>query len=101
NNSLPVRKVMEKVLGVAAEAWLPPYAATRFRDSAPPSLEWPVRDGQRAPGKVAIFVTCFINYNEPGIGHDLLKLLHHAKVPYRLAASEVCCGMPKLELGDL
>ena len=101
NRSAPVRKAMEKVLGVAAQAWLPPYAAKRFRKAAPPSVEWPVRDGARAPGKVAIFGTCYVNYNEPGIGLDLLKLLHHAKVPYTLVPAEACCGMPKLELGDL
>ncbi len=101
NRSEPLRKAMQGVLGVAADAWLPPYAARRFRDAAPPSLQWPVRDGARSPGKVAIFATCYVNYNEPGIGHDLLKLLAHARVPYTLVESEVCCGMPKLELGDL
>ena len=29
-----------------------------------------VTNGQRTPGKVAIFATCCVNYNEPGIGHD-------------------------------
>jgi Fe-S oxidoreductase len=60
-----------------------------------------VRDGARAPGKVAIFSTCYVNYNEPGIGHDLLKLLAHVHVPYTLVEREACCGMPKLEIGDL
>jgi Fe-S oxidoreductase len=101
NRSEPLRKAMQGVLGVAADAWLPPYAERRFRDAAPPSLQWPVRDGARSPGKAAIFATCYVNYNEPGIGHDLLKLLAHARVPYTLVESEVCCGMPKLELGDL
>jgi glycerol-3-phosphate dehydrogenase subunit C len=101
NASPPVRKVMEKVLGVAADAWLPPYAERRFRSAAPVSLSWPVRDGARTPGKVAVFATCYINYNEPGIGYDLLKILDHIRVPYALVASEACCGMPKLELGDL
>ena len=96
-----MRRMMDRVVGVAADAWLPPYAERRFRASAPASLQWPVRDGSRAPGKVAIFATCYVNYNEPGIGHDLLKLLAHAQVSYTLVASEACCGMPKLELGDL
>ena len=43
----------------------------RFRKTAKPSVAWPVRDGERTPGKVAIFSTCYVNYNEPGIGHDL------------------------------
>ena len=60
-----------------------------------------VTNGERTPGKVAIFATCFVNYNEPGIGHDLLKLLAHNDIPYVIVEKEKCCGMPKLELGDL
>ena len=101
NTSAPIRGVMEKTLGIAKQAWLPPYAGRRFRSSFVPSRDWPVRDGTRTPGKVAIFATCYVNYNEPAIGHDLLKLLGHFEVPYRLVGKEVCCGMPKLELGDL
>jgi Fe-S oxidoreductase len=101
NASPALRQVTEKVLGVAAEARLPPYTSQRFRSHAEPSVAWPVRDGRRTPGKVAVFATCYVNYNEPGIGHDLLKLLAHNEVPYRLVEREACCGMPKLELGDL
>jgi len=95
------RALMEKALGVAAEAALPPYAERRFRDGARPSVRWPVRDGQRTRGKVALFTTCYVNYNEPGIARDLVKVLAHNEVPYVLAEQEACCGMPKLELGDL
>ncbi len=42
-----------------------------------------------------------MNYNEPGIGHDLLKILAHNEIPHILVEKEACCGMPKLELGDL
>src|SRR5256712_11727092 len=35
------------------------------------------------------------------MGHDLLALLEHNEVPYAVVEKEVCCGMPKLELGDL
>jgi Fe-S oxidoreductase len=97
----PARALMETTLGVAAEAALPPYAERRFRDEARPSIRWPVRDGQRTRGKVALFTTCYVNYNEPGIARDLVKVLAHNEVPYVLAAQEACCGMPKLELGDL
>jgi Fe-S oxidoreductase len=60
-----------------------------------------VRDGAKTPGKVAIYATCYINYNEPGIGHDLVKVLEHNEIPYVLVDKEACCGMPKLEIGDL
>ena len=101
-NAMPAaRSLMEKTLGIAREARLPPYAARPLRNSAPPSLAWPVRDGGRTPGKIAIFSTCYVNYNEPGIGRDLIAILEHNEIPYALLAEEVCCGMPKLELGDL
>jgi Fe-S oxidoreductase len=100
NQAPAARALMEKTLGVAAEAKLPPYAQDRFRDNVPPSLAWPVRKGARTPGKVAIFATCYVNYNEPGIGRDLLRILEHNRIAYRLVEQEACCGMPKLELGD-
>lgn len=101
NHTAVARKVMDSVLGVHPDAWMPDLATTRFRSSAAPSTDTEVRDGQRTPGKVAIFATCYVNYNEPGIGHDLLKVLAHNGVPYTIVEKEKCCGMPKLELGDL
>jgi Fe-S oxidoreductase len=35
------------------------------------------------------------------MGHDLLALLAHNAIPYVVVEKEACCGMPKLELGDL
>jgi glycerol-3-phosphate dehydrogenase subunit C len=96
-----VRKAMERVVGVHAERRLPPYAAKRFLSVAPKSVAWPVRNGQRTPGKVAVFSTCYVNYNEPGIGLDLIRILEHNEIPYVLVENEACCGMPKLELGDI
>jgi len=101
NRTPAMRQVMQATFGIAAAAALPPYAKTPLRDDLPNSVSWPVRDGARAPGKVAIFTTCYVNYNEPGMGRDLVKLLEHNGIPYRFAKSEVCCGMPKLEIGDL
>jgi Fe-S oxidoreductase len=96
-----VRKAMERVVGVHADRRLPPYAAKRFCSVAPKSVAWPVRNGQRTPGKVAVFSTCYVNYNEPGIGLDLIRILEHNEIPYVLVENETCCGMPKLELGDI
>jgi glycerol-3-phosphate dehydrogenase subunit C len=101
NNTKPARAVLEATLGVASEAWLPSLATKKFRSSAEKSPEHPVINGDKTPGKVAIYSTCYVNYNEPGIGHDLIKILDHNAIPYVLVSKESCCGMPKLELGDL
>jgi len=100
-HSRPLRALGEKVAGVAKDAWLPEFASKTFRSNAPRSAPHPVRDGERTPGKVAIYSTCYVNYNEPGIGHDLIRILDHNAVPYVVVEKEVCCGMPKLEQGDL
>jgi glycerol-3-phosphate dehydrogenase subunit C len=101
NRAPLARGLMEKTLGVHRERELPQYANAKFRAHARPDASFPVRDGKTTPGKVALYSTCYVNYNEPGIGHDLLKVLAHNQVPVTLVGREACCGMPKLELGDL
>lgn len=96
-----MRSAMESTLGVDKKAWIPEYAPKTFPQLATASTAWPVKDGAKTPGKVAIYATCYINYNEPGIGQDLIKILEHNQIPYELVDKEACCGMPKLELGDL
>ena len=101
NNMGVTRLMMEGALGVDKNAWVPEYASKTFPQLAKASAAFPMKDGQRTPGKVAIYATCYINYNEPGIGQDLIKILNHNQIPYALVDKEACCGMPKLELGDL
>ncbi len=101
NKSALVRAAMDSALGIKKERWLPEYDSARFRATAATSKAHPVRDGERTRGKVAIFSTCYVNYNEPGIGHDLIAILDHNEIPHLVVDKEACCGMPKLELGDL
>jgi glycerol-3-phosphate dehydrogenase subunit C len=99
-NSL-ARGVMDKTLGIHKDRRLPEYDSAKFRKTAAADHSFPVKDGNNTPGKVAIYSTCYVNYNEPGIGHDLLKILKHNEIPAMIVEKEACCGMPKLELGDL
>ena len=101
NKTRLAREVLEMTLGVDENAWVPEYAAKKFRSGPRQGASVEVKNGERTPGKVAIFSTCYINYNEPGIGRDLVTLLEHNGIAWTLAEKEACCGMPKLELGDL
>jgi len=101
NNTKPARAAMERALGVDRDAWLPAFATRKFRPHAKPSPGHTARDGERTPGKVAVYATCYVNFNEPGIGHDLLAVLEHNEIPYVLVDKEACCGMPLLEQGNL
>jgi glycerol-3-phosphate dehydrogenase subunit C len=101
NRTAPARRALEATLGVERTAWRPELAERTFRSTARADGTLPVRDGERTPGRLALLSTCYVNYNEPDIGDDLLKILAHNAIPVTLAKKEVCCGMPKLELGDL
>ena len=101
NKNALARKAMQGVLGVHKDRELPPFAPRKFRSSVKKEESFPVREGKNTPGKVAIFATCYANYNEPQMGHDLVALLEHNEISWTLVESEVCCGMPKFELGDV
>lgn len=103
NRSKPARKLLSKTLGVHPDALLPPYHSSTLRkrvsgrkpDAAKAE---PAGDTQ---GRVALFATCYGNYNEPHLGEDLIAVFEHNGIPVTIAQKEQCCGMPKLELGDL
>jgi len=102
NSTKPARRVMDSALGVHPDAWMPALAPQRFRWGRAMNGGATVAiNGQRTPGKVAVFATCYVNYSEPGIGEDLLKLLEHNQIPFEIVDKEQCCGMPRFELGDL
>lgn len=102
NRMPPARKALEATLGVSAEARLPEFHSNtlkkRLKDHR--SAAQPEAAG-RTSGKVALFATCYINRNEPGPGEDLAAVYEHNGIPLILANETHCCGMPKLELGDL
>ena len=101
NKTPATRKLMDDVLHIHRDRELPEYDSAKFRSTAKPDASFPVKAGANTPGKVAIFSTCYVNYNEPGIGHDLVAILRHNEIPHVVVEKENCCGMPKLELGDL
>jgi len=101
NQTPALRSLMEKAIGVHRERVLPEYASRKFRSTAELRTDVVERKSSHAPARVALFATCYINCNEPDIGHDLVRVLAHNEVPVELVSEEVCCGMPKLELGDL
>jgi Fe-S oxidoreductase len=103
NASRPARAALEAVLGVHRNARLPPYAPhplrKRLRSRMSSHAEAVATPETR--GRVALFATCYANYNEPEVGEDIVRVFEHNGIPVTIATRERCCGMPKLELGDL
>jgi len=102
NRSVPARKLLEKSLGVHRDARVPAYARKTARKRLNDlDGSGDAQAAGRTRGKVALFATCYCNYAQPELVEDLAAVLRHNGVGVKLVAREVCCGMPKLELGDL
>lgn len=95
------RKAIEATVGIAKERILPPYAKQRFstwfrdrdRTGAPAA--------GRAQAHATLFPTCLVEYQDTGIGQDLVKVLDRNAVGCDLPAGQQCCGAPFLHQGDL
>ena len=98
-----LRQAMEATVGISAEAPLPRYQRptlrARLRGRRSPA-EAPRAAGPTL-GKVALFTTCYINFNAAEIGEDLVAVFEHNRIAVCVPERERCCGMPKLDLGDL
>lgn len=124
NRSSLGRLALEKTLGVDRTAPVPQYhsrsARKRLRrlgqisdtggkqggkETAEPANAKAGGDGAAGAleitGKVALYTTCYGNRNQPRIDEDLVAVFEHNGIPVTLLPQERCCGMPRLELGDL
>ncbi|MFN4263141.1 MAG: heterodisulfide reductase-related iron-sulfur binding cluster [Thioalkalivibrionaceae bacterium] len=102
NRLNPVRKLLDKTLGVHPEATLPQYHSVKGRTRAKKVARGVAgRPSGSTSGRVALFATCYGQYNEPHIAEDLVRVFEHNQIEVVVVPKEQCCGMPKLELGDL
>ncbi|BAO45137.1 heterodisulfide reductase-related iron-sulfur binding cluster [Thiolapillus brandeum] len=95
------RKLLENTLGVDHDAVIPKYTSKPLRKRIQPQPDARGEAAGPTTGKVALFATCYGNNNQPDIGEDLAAVFEHNGIPVTIAEKERCCGMPKLELGDL
>jgi glycerol-3-phosphate dehydrogenase subunit C len=102
NKSPLGRKLLDAVLHVHPDAPVPTYVSKTVRKQLARRPAGTVaQPAGSTSGKVALFATCYVNRNEPQIGLDLARVYEHNGIEVALAERETCCGMPKLELGDL
>jgi len=93
------RKVASKVTGVHADAPWPKFESS-VEKYTPKTIE-KVTTTEKTTGKVAVYTGCYCRNNDANLANDLLKVLEHNGVEAKLMIDDKCCGMPKLDLGDL
>ncbi len=101
NSTEGFRAILEDGLGVHKDAVIPKYHSNKLRDRITPDHGAHAEAAGATTGKVALFATCYGNNNDPESGEDLVAVFRHNGIPVTFADKEKCCGMPKLELGDL
>ena len=94
NNNKVFRNLLEK-FGVHRNAKLPKFVSKTAKQL---NL---TNQSSTSKFKVAIFTTCYHNFNEPGVIKDFYDILKHNDVTVEIITEDNCCGMPKLELGNI
>ncbi|HEY0208719.1 anaerobic glycerol-3-phosphate dehydrogenase subunit GlpC [Acerihabitans sp.] len=91
----PVRRLLDKTLHIDHRRQLPKYSFGTFR-------RWYRQEAdiqRRYPERVAFFHGCFVNYNHPQLGKDLIKVLNAMDIGVQLLQREKCCGVPLIANG--
>lgn len=91
----PVRKLLDKALKIDHRRELPKYSLGTFR-------HWykkQAAEQSKFAEQVAFFHGCFVNYNHPQLGKDLVSVFNAMDIGVQLLKREKCCGVPLIANG--
>ncbi len=104
----PLRRLIERTLGLSAKRSLPHYAHQRFDDWFAKHQATSSRGTDRTPqrgvptgGRVILWDDTFVRYHEPHIGIAAVKVLEALGFDVKLARDRRCCGRPAFSQGNL
>ncbi len=89
----PVKLLMQSMLKIDAHRQFPAYSSEKFET-------WFRRHAAEKQEEFSKFVTyfhgCYVNYNFPSLGKDLVAVLNALGWGVRLLKKEKCCGVAKI-----
>ena len=91
----PVRQLLDYALKIDHRRTLPKYSFGTFR-------RWyrsVAAQQAQYSDQVAFFHGCFVNYNHPQLGKDLINVLNAMGTGVQLLSKEKCCGVPLIANG--
>ena len=91
----PVRVLLDKALKIDHRRELPKYSFGTFRRWYRKQAE----KQQQYAEQVAFFHGCFVNYNHPQLGKDLVSVFNAMNIGVQLLKREKCCGVPLIANG--
>ena len=91
----PVKMVMDKVVGIDHRRMFPKYAFGTFESW----LKRRRKKQAKFARQVSYFHGCYVNYNNPSLGKDLVKVMNALGIGVQLLEKEKCCGVPLISNG--
>lgn len=91
----PVKAILDEVMKIDHRRTFPKYAFGTFE-----SWYKKVAEKQAAyPSQVSYFHGCYVNYNNPQLGKDLIKVMNAFSIGVQLLEKEKCCGVALISNG--
>ena len=91
----PVKAILDGVMKIDHRRTFPKYAFGTFE-----SWYKKVAEKQAAyPSQVSYFHGCYVNYNNPQLGKDLIKVMNTFSIGVQLLEKEKCCGVALISNG--
>jgi glycerol-3-phosphate dehydrogenase subunit C len=91
----PVKKLLDSALKIDHRRDLPKYSFGTFR-------QWyrkQAAEQKKFAEQIAFFHGCFVNYNHPQLGKDLIRIFNAMGIGVQLLKREKCCGVPLIANG--
>ena len=91
----PVKAILDGVMTIDHRRTFPKYAFGTFES-------WYKKVAQKQaayPSQVSYFHGCYVNYNNPQLGKDLIKVMNAFGIGVQLLEKEKCCGVALISNG--
>ncbi|MEI7255666.1 anaerobic glycerol-3-phosphate dehydrogenase subunit GlpC [Dickeya dadantii] len=85
----PMRQLLDKALKIDHRRQLPRYSHGTFRNW----YRQQAAHQRQFAEQVAYFHGCYVNYNHPQLGRDLIRVFNAMGVGVQLLTKEKCCGV--------
>ena len=93
---MPVKRLLHQVMHISSQRVFPKYEQGTFR-------RWflaRAADQKKFEREVVYFHGCYVNYNDHGLGKDVVRVLNAMKYGVSITR-EKCCGVPLIANGDM
>jgi anaerobic glycerol-3-phosphate dehydrogenase C subunit len=107
NKNPLARRVIEVTAGIDRRAILPTFHRETFvkwykkRTAQKLAEKAAAGETTQSNGKVVLFHTCIVNYQNPEVGKALVGVLEKNNLEVAVPDGQRCCGMPPLDAGDI